>query len=283
MNTSENPDFDDSILQLEMELLLEALVRQYGYDFRNYNKAHIKRRLIFRMQQLGLKSLSELQHQILHHTNILATILKDLSINVTEMYRDPSFYLSLRKEVIPLLRTYPYLRIWHAGCATGEEVYSFAILLKEEGLYERSQIYATDFNTEVLETAKKGIYPVSKIKEYTFNYQAAGGKNSFSDYYTARYDAVRFDPELRKNIVFANHNLVTDSVFAETHLIICRNVLIYFDRSLQNKVLNLFNDSLIMGGFLGLGSKENIMFSTVQDHFLILNPNEKIFQKKILK
>jgi len=283
MNTSENPDFDDSILQLEMELLLEALVRQYGYDFRNYNKAHIKRRLIFRMQQLGLKSLSELQHQILHHSNILATILKDLSINVTEMYRDPSFYLSLRKEVIPLLRTYPYLRIWHAGCATGEEVYSFAILLKEEGLYERSQIYATDFNTEVLETAKKGIYPVSKIKEYTFNYQAAGGKNSFSDYYTARYDAVRFDPELRKNIVFANHNLVTDSVFAETHLIICRNVLIYFDRSLQNKVLNLFNDSLIMGGFLGLGSKENIMFSTVQDYFLILNPNEKIFQKKILK
>ncbi len=276
-------DKDDSLMLLEMDLLLEALYRQFGYDFRNYNKAHIKRRLSFRMQQLGLKSFSQLQHKILYDNNTMALVLKDLSINVTEMYRDPSFYNSLRKDVIPVLRTYPYLKIWHAGCATGEEVYSFAILLKEEGLYDRSQIYATDFNTEVLETAKKGIYPTSRIKEYTYNYQAAGGKNSFSDYYVARYDAALFNPDLRQNIVFAEHNLVTDSVFAETHLIICRNVLIYFDRSLQNKVLNLFNDSLIKGGYLGLGSKETIMFSSIQEEFLITNPNEKIFQKKVLQ
>lgn len=276
-------DKDDSLMLLEMDLLLEALYRQFGYDFRNYNKAHVKRRLIFRMQQLGLKSFSQLQHQILYDNSTLALVLKDLSINVTEMYRDPSFYNSLRKDVIPVLRTYPYLKIWHAGCATGEEVYSFAILLKEEGLYDRSQIYATDFNTEVLEIAKKGIYPTSRIKEYTYNYQAAGGKNSFSDYYVARYNAALFNPDLRQNIVFAEHNLVTDSVFAETHLIICRNVLIYFDRSLQNKVLNLFNDSLIKGGYLGLGSKETIMFSSIQEDFLITNPNEKIFQKKVLQ
>ncbi len=282
MANSEYLNRDDSILQLEMDLLLEAVFKQYGYDFRDYNKAHVKRRLVYRMHQLNLESLSELQHKVLYQPQILSLVLKDLSINVTEMYRDPAFYSCLRKEVIPILRTYPFLRIWHAGCATGEEVYSFAILLKEEGLYDRAQIYATDFNTEVLETAKKGIYPISKIKAYTLNYQDAGGKNSFSDFYTARYDAALFDPVLKKNIVFAEHNLVTDSVFAETHLIICRNVLIYFNRSLQNKVLELFKDSLIKGGFLGLGSKENIMFSTVQDQFSITNPNEKIFQKKIL-
>jgi len=266
---------------IEIELFIEAIFRCHGYDFRNYNKAHIKRRLLFRLSALGLKSISELQHKVLHEADFVDIVLKDLSINVTEMYRDPSFYAGLRKEVVPLLKTYPFIKIWHAGCATGEEVYSFAILLKEEGLYDRAQIYATDFNPLVLETAKKGIYPINRIKEYTSNYQMAGGLNSFSDYYFARYDAVIFNQDLKKNIVFAEHNLATDSVFAEVNLIICRNVLIYFNKELQNKVIRLFTDSLTKGGFLGLGSKENLMFTEMVDQYVVIDAKEKIYKKKV--
>ncbi|MBU1368310.1 MAG: protein-glutamate O-methyltransferase CheR [Bacteroidetes bacterium] len=278
----QNNHEEDVTSQIELELLLEAIFRQYGYDFRNYSRAHVKRRLYNRLRQHELASFSQLQHAILYDVTVFHEVLRDLSINVTEMFRDPAFYASLRAEVIPILKTYPYIKIWHAGCATGEEVYSFAILLMEEGLYERSQIYATDFNTDVLETAQKGIYPTSRMKEYTLNYQAAGGKESFSKYYTARYDAALFDPELKKNIVFAEHNLVTDSVFSEVNLIICRNVLIYFNRSLQNKVMELFAESLIKGGFLGLGTKENIMFSPVESLFKVLDAEQKIYQKKFV-
>ncbi len=269
------------IQDTETDLLLEAMFRVFGYDFRNYNKAHLKRRIIHRQQQLGLKSISQLQHQILHEKESLELLLRDLSINVTEMYRDPSFYLRMREEVFPVLRTYPYIKVWHAGCATGEEVYSFAIMLKEEGLYNRTQIYATDFNPAVLETARKGIYPINRIKDYTYNYQQAGGKQSFSDYYIAKYDAVILDQHLRQNIVFAEHNLVTDHVFAEVHLIICRNVLIYFNKELQNRVVRLFAESLIKGGFLGLGSKENLMFTDVSEQFEVTDAKEKIYKKRI--
>ena len=263
----------------ELEFFLEIIFRVFGYDFRNYNKAHVKRRILHRINNLELQSISQLQHKVLYEEGYFDMILRDLSINVTEMFRDPGFYKSMREEVIPILRTYPYIKIWHAGCATGEEVYSFAILLQEEGLYERAQIYATDFNPVVLEVAKKAIYPVQKIKDYTLNYQESGGKNSFSEYYVARYDSVNFDQSLKKNIVFAEHNLVTDSVFAEVNLIICRNVLIYFNKELQNKVISLFTESLIKGGFLGLGSKENLMFTDVFNQYQVIDSKEKIYKK----
>ncbi len=265
---------------LEIDLFLEAIFRHYGYDFRNYNRAHVKRRIIHRQQTLGLSSVSELQHRVLHEKDFIEHILRDLSINVTEMYRDPAFYLAMRKEVFPLLRTWPYIKIWHAGCSTGEEVYSFAIMLKEEGLYDRCQIYATDFNPLVIETAKKGIYPISHIKDYTYNYQQAGGLQSFSDYYIAKYSSALLDQSLKQNIVFAEHNLVTDSIFAEVQLILCRNVLIYFNKELQNKVVQIFKDSLVKGGFLGLGSKENLMFTDVYEAFEVVDPKEKIYKKK---
>lgn len=266
---------------LELDLLLEAIFIKFGYDFRDYNKAHVKRRILNRKQSLGLRSLSELQHKALHERGFVDVLLRDLSINVTEMYRDPSFYITMRQEVLPILKTYPYIKIWHAGCATGEEVYSFAIMLKEEGLYHRSQIYATDFNPIVLETARKGIYPISKIKEFTANYQQAGGSHSFSEYYLAKYDSAILNQNLKENIVFAEHNLVTDSVFAEVHLIVCRNVLIYFNKNLQNRVLQIFSESLIKGGFLGLGSKENLMFTDVSPQFETIDVKNKIYKKKV--
>ena len=223
-----------------------------------------------------------MQHEVLYAPSFFQEILKDLSINVTEMFRDPKFYLALRTEIIPLLKTYPFIKVWHAGCSTGEEVYSFAIVLKEEGLYDRVQIYATDFNRSVLDIAKKGIYPINRIKEFTANYQQAGGKQSFSDYYMADYNSVIFDQSLKKNIVFAEHNLVTDSVFAEVNIIICRNVLIYFNRELQNKVFTLFSESLINGGFLCLGSKETLQFSQNAGLYDVLNAYEKLYKKRII-
>lgn len=268
------------IQSIEIEQLLEVIFKVYGYDFRNYNKAHVKRRILHRATNLGLQSVSQLQHKILYEQDCFDLILRDLSINVTEMYRDPGFYRSIRNEIIPILRTYPYIKVWHAGCSTGEEVYSFAIMLFEEGLYNRTQIYATDFNQNVLEVAKQAIYPISKIKDYTMNYQASGGTHSLAEYYVANYDSVIFDNKLKENIVFAEHNLVTDSVFAEVNLLICRNVLIYFNKELQNKVINLFSESLIKGGFLGLGSKENIMLADANEQFEIIDSKEKIFKKK---
>ena len=270
-------------INIEIDLILEGIYNKYGYDFRNYSKAHVKRRLLNRLSASKLNSISEMQHKVLHDPKYFEILLRDLSINVTEMFRDPGFYLALRKEVIPILKTYPFFKVWHAGCATGEEVYSFAVVLKEEGIYDRAQIYATDFNHDVLDVAKKGIYPIDRIKEYTSNYQAAGGTQSFSDYYMANYNSVIYDQSLKKNLVFAQHNLVTDSVFAEVNLIICRNVLIYFNKELQNRVISLFHDSLINGGYLGLGSKETLQFTTKATKFDIMNANEKIYKKKIVK
>ncbi len=276
-----NQEEINEIQNIEIELLLEALYRRYGYDFRDYSRAHVKRRILNRLASSQLKTISNLQGKMLYDKQYFESLIRDLSINVTEMFRDPAFYRLIRKEVIPVLKTYPFLKIWHAGCATGEEVYSFAIILKEEGLYNRTQIYATDFNRDVIETARRGIYSIENIKNYTAKYQKAGGKFSFSDYYLAKYDSAILNQSLKANIVFAEHNLVTDSVFAEVNMVVCRNVLIYFNRDLQNKVLKLFDDSLIKGGFLGLGTKETIMFSNIASKYTCINPKEKIFKKKI--
>jgi chemotaxis protein methyltransferase CheR len=227
-----------------------------------------------------LSSISALIHEVLYHQEVLDALLLDFSINVTEMFRDPAFYLTIRKEIVPVLRTYPFLKIWHAGCATGEEVYSLAILLKEEGLYNRVQLYATDFNEFVLAKAAEGIYSVELIKDYTANYQQAGGLRSFSDYYSALYESVIMHQSLKDKVVFADHNLVTDGVFGEMNMIICRNVLIYFNRELQDRVVKLFVDSLCPGGFLCLGSKESLKFSKYFDKFDVMIEKEKIYRKK---
>lgn len=265
---------------IEISLLLEGIYLKYGYDFREYSSAHIKRRIIKRLGETGLNNISEMQHKILSDREFFKTLLSDFSINVTEMFRDPAFYKGFREKVIPILKTYPFIRVWHAGCSTGEEVYSMAILLQEEGLYERAQIYATDFNNKVLKKAESGIYRIENIKEYTYNYQKAGGTASFSDYYTAKYDSVIFNSSLKRKITFAEHNLVTDGVFGEMHVIICRNVMIYFNKELQSKVIKLFHDSLGNGCFLCLGLKESINFSSSSEEFEVLGDNEKIYRKK---
>lgn len=264
----------------EIMSLLTVLYDTYGYDFRNYSQAHIRRRLMNSLVSLGVGSISRLKERISYDKSVASALLKELSITVTEMFRDPDFYRSLRTLVIPLLRTYPFIKIWHAGCSTGQEAYSVAILLKEEGLYDRTTIYATDFNQEALESAKAGIYSSRVMKDYTANYRASGGLESFASYYTSSYDNVIMNSGLKENIVWANHNLVTDSVFAEVHLILCRNVLIYFDKELQHHVHSLFFDSMMKGGILCLGSKESLQFSPFGAHYLILDKNQKIFKKK---
>jgi len=265
---------------IEIRLLVQAIYDKYGYDFRNYSPAHIKRRILNRFQLSGMGSISQMIHEVLVNHKFVDQLLMDLSINVTEMFRDPVFYKAVREHVIPVLKTYPFIKIWHAGCSSGEEVYSMAILLKEEGLYARTQIYATDFNPVIIKQAKEGIYPVSRMKEFTTNYQSAGGKASFHDYYTANNESAKLLDSFKKNIVFATHNLVTDSVFAEVHMVVCRNVLIYFDRTLQDKVIGLFTDSLTSGGILCLGSKENLQFSGYYDNFDALVTGERIYIKK---
>lgn len=269
-----------TVTDVEIELLLEVIFRRYGYDFRDYSKAHVKRRILSRMRSAKLESISMMQHKVLHDRDFAALLLKDLSINVTEMFRDPQFYRAVREQVIPILRTWSYIKLWHAGCSTGEEVYSMAILLKEEGLYDRAQIYATDFNQHVLDHAKEGIYPAELMKKYARNYQDSGAKGSFSDYYHAQYDSAIIDASLKKNIVWANHNLVTDSSFAETQMVVCRNVLIYFNKDLQNRVIGLFHGSLSNGGVLCLGNKESLRFSEHEPQFEMIDKAQKIYRKK---
>ncbi|GAB1410313.1 protein-glutamate O-methyltransferase CheR [Desulfovibrionales bacterium] len=266
--------------RIELRLLLEAIYQKYGYDFRQYSMAHIKRRVDHRLALSGLPSFSHLQHALLYNADMFHNVLQDLSINVSEMFRDPGFYLALRQDVLPLLSTYPFFKIWHAGCAAGQEVYSMAILLHEAGLKDRAQIHATDFNQVSLEQARQGNYPFKVIKEYTANYQKSGGTHSFADYYTASEQQVTMRPFVRDRIVFAEHNLVTDGVFGEMQLILCRNVLIYFDKDLQDRVLALFKDSLCPGGFLCLGAKESLKFSAHADAFEVVREKERIYRKK---
>jgi len=263
---------------IEIALLLEAIHLKYGYDFRGYSKSSLKRRIKRRLSLSDLKSICEMQHKLLYEKDFFETILLDFSINVTEMFRDPSFYRTIRKVIIPELKRLPFIRIWHAGCSTGEEVYSMAILLKEEGIYKKTRIYATDFNEQVIKKAKEGIYPIDRMKDYTTNYLKGGGRTSFADYYTAKYEFALMDKSLKEHIVFTDHNLVTDGVFGEMDIIFCRNVLIYFNRELQNRVFNLFRNSLRDGGFLCLGSKESVRFSDCSDDFEDIVKEEKIYR-----
>jgi len=273
------PGYGAELEKLEIELLLEGIFRQYGFDFRAYAFASLRRRVWKRVQAEQLETISALQARVLHDREALERLLRDLSVNVTSMFRDPGFYRAFRLQVIPLLRTYPFIRIWHAGCSTGEEVYSMAILLTEEGLYGRSRIYATDINEGVIQQARGGIFPLERMQEYTRNYLRAGGTRSFSEYYTAAYGGALFSPSLRENVVFAQHNLVTDRSFSEFNVILCRNVMIYFDRSLQNRVHELFYESLPMYGILALGSKESLRFSRYEDCFEAVDAREKIYRK----
>jgi chemotaxis protein methyltransferase CheR len=271
--------YDAGLERIEIELLLEGIFRHYGFDFRSYAYPSIRRRLWKRIEAESLNSITALQERVLHEPDMMEKLLLDLSINVTAMFRDPKFYVAFRELVIPLLRTYPFIRLWHAGCSTGEEVYSMAILLEEEGLYERARIYATDINDVVIQRAKSGIFPLDRMQEYTENYINAGGKRSFSEYYTAKYDGALFSPSLLRNIVFSQHNLVTDRSFSEFNVILCRNVLIYFDNKLQNRVHSLFYESLSTFGILGLGSKESLKFSEFENCYEPLSLADKIYRK----
>lgn len=270
---------DPDTQNIELQLLLQAIHLKYGYDFKSYAKASIKRRILQRMEKDNLKSISEMQHKILYDTDFFENLLLELSLHVAEMFRDPLIYLRLRHKIIPELKKFAHLKIWHVGCSTGEEVYSMAILLKEEGLYERSQIYATDMNKQLLKQAREGIYSIKKLRQYTANYQKAGGLESFSDYYSAHYNHVVMNKSLKEHILFSDHNLATDGVFGEMNLIMARNVLIYFNRELQNRALGLFSDSLSPGGFLCLGLKESIMLADCAKYFEEIHKDQKIYRK----
>lgn len=269
----------EEIELIEMEMLLEAIYRHYGYDFRNYAQSFLQRRIMHCVHNEKLTSISALQEKLLRNPLMMEKLFSSLSINVTEMFRDPSFFQSFRKNVIPVVRDYPDIRIWHVGCATGEEVYSMAILLHEEGVYEKAKIYATDINTRALDQAKRGAYSLAYMQQYTKNYFEAGGIRAFSEYYKVVGEQVIFHPFLKKNIVFAEHNLVTDSSFNEFDIIICRNVLIYFNRSLQNDVHQLLYESLSLSGFLGLGKREGIRFTSYGNHYKEIDSAEKMYRK----
>ncbi|HUN39814.1 MAG TPA: CheR family methyltransferase [Acetobacteraceae bacterium] len=269
----------EKIEDIEIKLLLEALYQKFHYDFRNYALASVKRRLRQAREQMGFASVSALQDGLLHDETVLPRLLNYLTIQVSEMFRDPSYYRAIREKVVPHLRTYPSLKIWVAGCGGGEEVYSLVILFREEGLEQRTLFYATDINQNALAAAEAGIYDLDRLQLFTENHRKSGGKSSLSDYYSAAYHRASFDKTLRQRVVFSDHSLVTDAVFAEMHLISCRNVLIYFNRRLQDRALRLFRDSLARKGFLGLGSKESLRFSEHAGSFADFVRDEKIYQK----
>jgi len=266
-------------IDIELRMLVEAVYLKYNYDFRDYTGASQKRRVLVAMREMECATVSELQARVLHQPEAFSRLLQYLTIPVTEMFRDPEYFAAIRSQVVPHLRTYPSLKVWVAGCSTGEEVYSLAILLHEEGLLERTTIYATDINPESLDAARRGVFPLDRMRLFTENYQKSGGRRAFSDYYTAAYGGALFERALVENVTFADHSLSTDSVFSETHFISCRNVMIYFNRRLQDRVLGLFHESLCHRGFLGLGSKESIDFSTYAGRFEPLARRERLFRK----
>ena len=270
-----SPDLE----RIEAGLLLEGIYQHYGFDFRGYAWASLKRRLWRRANEEGVHSLSALQARVLHDPPAMERLLLDLSINVTSMFRDPTFFAAFREKVVPVLKTYPFVRIWNAGCSTGEETYSIAIILREEGLYERARIYATDINDVVLNHARAGAYPLDRMRDYTENYIRAGGSESFSTYYEADGEHARFDPALREQIVFAQHNLVSDGAFNQFNVIVCRNVLIYFGKALQTRVHDLFHESLETFGVLALGHKETIRFTDHESRYDELDANERLYRK----
>jgi chemotaxis protein methyltransferase CheR len=268
------------IIDIELRLLLDAIYLKYHYDFRGYAAASLKRRLTNAPARFGCQTLSQLQDKVLHEPKTFTALLSLLTVPVSEMFRDPSYFSSLREKVIPVLRTYPSLKVWVAGCSTGEEVYSLAILLREEGLLERTLIYATDINPQTLQKAAAGVYAVDRIAGFTENHRKSGGRASLSDYYTAAYGRAVFDKSFKKHIVFSDHSLATDSVFAEVQLVSCRNVLIYFNRELQDRAVGLFRDALCRKGFLGIGTKESLRFSSHANSFCDLVYRDRIFQKR---
>jgi len=259
--------------------LLEGVFRHYGYDFRNYAFSSLRRRVRLLMLTEGQPTITALRERILHDPACLDRLLMALSINVSAMFRDPTFYQAFREKVVSILRTYPFVRIWHAGCSTGEEAYSMAILLDEAGLYDRCRIYATDMNEVVLRRAREGIYPLSSMQAYTANYIQAGGTRAFSEYYTASVDDAILQARLRRNLVFAQHNLAMDGSFNEFHVIVCRNVMIYFNRALQAHVLELFSNSLVRRGFLALGSKETLNGTPAAESYETVDEDERIYRK----
>ena len=273
------PALAESLQDIEIDLLLEGLYRAHGFDFRDYSRGSIKRRILELMRSEKLTTVSEFQNKVLHDAPCLERFLLGLSVHATSMFRDPSFYLTFRKRVVPLLRTYPTVQIWVAGCSTGEEVYSLAILLQEEGIYQKCRIYATDISQATLRRAREGIFPLAAMREYTANYHQAGGVNEFSDYYTAQYDSVMFGASLKQNLFFSEHNLATDGSFNEFQVILCRNVMIYFNKELQARVHNLLYDSLSMFGVFGLGNKESLKFTPRADAYEHLNGKDKLYRK----
>ncbi len=265
--------------EIELELLLEGIYQYYGYDFRNYARASLKRRIRKVLEGEGLSQISALQNLVLHDSAAIQRMLLGITVNVTSMFRDPSFFLAFRQQVVPLLSTYPYIRLWHAGCSEGQEVYAMAILLQEAGLYDRCRIYATDRNERVLQRAKAGIYPLGLMQQYTQLYLQSGGQHSFSNYYTAAYDSAIFRASLRENILFSQHDLATDGSFNEFNIILCRNVLIYFDPVLQQRVHRLFHESLCRFGILALGRQESLRLSPYAPDYEALVKSEKIFRR----
>lgn len=269
----------DDVEALEIDLLLTAIERRYGYDFRNYSGASLRRRIRRAVEREGVRAISELQSRILHDPYCMHRFVTSVAVCATAMFRDAGFYLAVRQTVIPLLRTYPFIRIWHAGCATGEEVYSMAILLEEEGLYDRCRLYATDLSDELLDRAQTGIYPLDKIRNYTTNYHRAGGTGEFSAYYTADHKNAILRPSLKRNIVFSQHNLASDGSFNEFNVILCRNVMIYFDSDLRDRVHELLYASLGMFGVLGVGMKESLMATPHEERYQALDANVRLYQR----
>lgn len=270
----------DKVEDIEIRLLLEALYTRYHYDFRHYAMASIKRRLKQAREQLGFATFSAMQESLLHQPEMLERVLRYLTVQVSEMFRDPSYFQAIRDKVVPHLRTYPSLKLWIAGCSMGEELYSMVILFREEGLEDRTLFYATDISKDALHAAEAGIFALDRIPLFTENHRKSGGKSSLSDYYKAAYGGASFDKSLRRNVVFSDHSLVTDAVFGEMHMISCRNVLIYFDRLLQDRALGLFENSLARKGFLGLGAKESLRFSAHSSGFVDFVRDEKIYQRR---
>lgn len=266
---------------LEMDLLLAGIERRYGYDFRNYSQPMLRRRIRQAVGNEGLESVSELQHRVLHDPHAMSRFVESLSVHVSSMFRDPAFYLALRNVAVPILRTYPFIRVWHAGCATGEEVYSLAILLKEEGLYERARIYATDMSEKVLSRAREGVFSVENMKQFAVNYRLSGGKARFDEYYVSDGENGVFRETLKRNLFFSEHNLVCDGPFNAFHLILCRNVLIYFNQQLRGHVLQLLNSSLIRFGLLGLGLKESLEYSPLSDKYEELVADTRLYRANI--
>lgn len=273
----------DELINIEIKLLMEGIFQVYGHDFREYSEASLRRRVMQWLSSSNFKTISLAQSELLRDSTLFDSLLRGITVNVSEMFRDPTFFKALREQVIPHLKTYPFVKIWLAGCSTGEEAYSMAILLLEEGLKGRFRIYATDINEEVIRKAQEGIYPLQELQNFTRNYQHAGGTGSFADYYTARYDYAILSPKLRDNIVFAAHNLAVDGDFGEMNVILCRNVMIYFKQPLKERVLELFDSSLIAGGFLCLGTKESLDNRKISSRYEAVTQRMQIYRKRYEK